>query len=299
MTPELVTLFGGTGFLGRRIVKALVERGCAVRVAVRHPDAASFDVHGDGTVSVVRCDIRDGESQEAALDGAMAAINCVSLYVEKGENSFEALHVRAAENLARLAAAQGLRTLIHVSGINAGPESLSAYARARGRGDEAVRAAFPRAVVLRPSVLFGPGDRFFNLFAEIAKAAPFMPIFGDGSTLLQPVFVDDVAKAVARTIETPEHHGGLFELGGPEALSYRRLLQLAFDRVGRRPLLLPVPFFCWDLAAMLLSPLPSPPVTRDQVALMRQHNIVAPEAKGFPELGIVPKAVEEVLPSYL
>ena len=293
-----ITVFGGTGFLGRRIVRRLAERGYGVRVASRRTGSTAFSEYGK-RIACLSGDLRDPGFVEAALEGAAAAVNCVSLYVEKGRDTFEAVHLRGAEALARRAGAEGLRTLVHVSGINAGPQSLSGYARMRGRGDEAVRAAFPDAVILMPSAIFGPGDRFFNLFAEMARASPVLPLFGNGATRLQPVYVGDVAEAAVRAIENPVHHGGLFELGGPEVITYRDLLRLTCRRLGLRRLLLPVPFLLWDLAAVAASFLPSPPLTRDQVALMRHDNVVRAEAAGFADFGIVPQRPEDVLPRYL
>ena len=293
-----ITVFGGTGFLGRRIVRRLAERGYGVRVASRRTGSTAFSEYGK-RIACLSGDLRDPGFVEAALEGAAAAVNCVSLYVEKGRDTFEAVHLRGAEALARSAQDGGLRTLVHVSGINAGPQSLSGYARMRGRGDEAVRAAFPDAVILRPGAIFGPGDRFFNLFADMARASPVLPLFGNGATRLQPVYVGDVAEAAVRAIENPVHHGGLFELGGPEVIPYRDLLRLTCRRLGLRRLLLPVPFLLWDLAAVAASFLPSPPLTRDQVALMRHDNVVRAEAAGFADFGIVPRRPEDVLPRYL
>ncbi len=295
---DVITVFGGTGFLGRRIVRRLAERGYGVRVASRRPAGAIFAEYGK-RIACLSGDLRDPAFVGAALEGAAAAVNCVSLYVEKGQDTFESVHLHSAEALARRARDEGLRTLVHVSGINAGPQSLSGYARMRGRGDEAVRAAFPDAVILRPSAIFGPGDRFFNLFAEMVRASPVLPLFGSGATRLQPVYVGDVAEAVVRAIENPAHHGGLFELGGPEVIPYRDLLRLTCRRLGLRRLLLPVPFLLWDLAAVAASFLPSPPLTRDQVALMRADNVVQAAAAGFADLGIAPRRPEDVLPRYL
>ena len=295
---DLVTVFGGTGFLGRRIVRRLAERGLDVRVASRRATGTAFEEHGE-RISCLRGDLRDPAFVAAALEGAAAAVNCVSLHVEKGSDTFEAVHLRGAEALARAARDGGSRTLIHVSGINAGPQSLSVYARMRGRGDDAVRAAFPKAVILRPSAIFGPGDRFFNLFADMARSSPVLPLFGTGATCLQPVFVGDVAEAAVRAIENPAHHGGLFELGGPDAITYRDLLGLTCRRLGLRRFMLPVPFLLWDIAAAAASLLPNPPLTRDQVALMKVDNVVQAAAMDFADLGITPRRAVAILPRYL
>ena len=251
-----------------------------------------------GEAVPVAADVRDEAAVTAAVEGAEAVVNAVGLYVERGGDTFQAVHVEGAGRVARQAARVRAR-LVHLSGIGADASSRSRYVRARAQGEAAVREAYPKATILRPSVLFGPGDAFFNTFARMARAAPVLPLFGAGDTRLQPVFVDDVAEAVARALGGHDAAGRIYELGGPKTYSYRELLQLVLDREGKRRPFLPLPFAAWHAMATAASLLPGPPLTRDQVFLMEQDNLVAPDALGFADLGIAPTPVEEVLPGYL
>ncbi len=293
-------MFGGTGFLGRRVVARLKQEGAAVRVAARNPGGAGpGPAATPGEVVPVAADVRDEAAVAAAVAGAEAVVNAVGLYVERGGDTFRAVHVEGAGRVARQAARAGVSRLVHISGIGADPGSRSRYVRARAAGEAAVRVAFAEATVLRPSVLFGPGDAFFNTFAKMARAMPVLPLFGAGETRLQPVFVDDVAEAVVRALSGRDAKGRTYELGGPSTYSYRDLLLLVLDRMGRRRPFLPLPFAAWHALAGASSLLPGPPLTRDQVILMEQDNVAAPDALGFADLGIAPTPVEEVLPRYL
>ena len=267
-----VTVFGGSGFLGRAIVRRLVEGGAVVQVAVRHPERAALPGGPDvaGTVTAVRADVWD-----------------------------EAIHGQGALHVARAAAAAGIGRLVHISGIGADEKSESSYVRARAIGERLVREAFPQAIILRPSVMFGPDDAFFNQLAAIARVTPVLPLFGSGEVRLQPAYVGDVAEAVARALTLETAKGNTYELGGPRAYSYKALLQLLLEQLGRRRLLLPVPYRAWEFLAALIAPLPKRPISRDQVVLMKQDNVVGPGALGFADLGIAPHSVEEILPSYL
>jgi NADH dehydrogenase len=293
-----VTVFGGSGFLGRAIVRRLVEGGAKVRVAVRHPERAAFLTEA-GAVTAVRADVWDEASVGPAVAGADAVVNTVGHYVERGGASFAAIHGEGAAHVARAAAAAGVGRLVHISGIGADEKSESAYVRARAAGERLVREAFPEATILRPSVMFGPEDAFFNQLAGIARVMPVLPLFGSGEVRLQPAYVGDVAEAVAKALAIEAARGKTYELGGPRAYSYKALLQLLLEQLGRRRLLLPLPYVVWDLVATLLSPLPKRPISRDQVVLMKQDNVVAPHAPSFAELGITPHSVEEILPSCL
>ena len=289
---DSVTVFGGTGFLGRAIVERLLAEGLAVRVAVRHPDKAAAGAQA------VYADLCDESSLASAIEGAQAVINAVGLYVEKGAETFEAIHETGALNLARQAAAQNVERLVHVSGIGADPRSASSYVRARAKGELLVTEAFPRATILRPSVLFGPQDSFLNALADIAARMPFLPLFGRGNTRLQPVYVGDVAKAALRALNHPEAAGKTYELGGPEVYSYHALVKLVLARSKRRRLLLPLPFPVWQALAALASLLPSPPLTRAQVVLMKQDNVVTKGATSLDDLDIEATALEDVLRDY-
>ncbi len=294
MGTGLVTVFGGTGFLGRAIVKRLLQAHKRVRIATRHPSADQTE-----GVEQVRADIRDEAAVGAAVDGASAAVNAVALYVERGQETFDAVHVQGALHLAQQAKDHGLRALVHISGIGADPASSSPYVRARAEGELRVRAAFDGATILRPSVLFGPNDAFLRTLDDLTRLLPVVPLFGTGETRLQPVYVDDVAEAVAAALDQPDAVGKTYELGGAEAYTYKALLAHVLRYRSRRRVLLPVPFNFWELLARLMSVLPAAPVTRDQIALMRQDNVVNPAAAHFADLGISPRSLTELLPRCL
>lgn len=291
MATEWVTVFGGTGFLGRTIVRQLVEAHVRVRIAVRYPAAQAAD-----DIEQVQADVRDEAAVGAAIAGAQAAVNVIGLYVERGEETFDAVHVQGALHVARQAKHHGLGRLIHISGIGADPTSVSPYIRARAQGELRVRKAFAGATIIRPSVLFGSQDAFLNALDWISRLLPVVPLFGTGQTRLQPVYVEDVAAAVAACLRDAASVGKTYELGGAEVRTYREILQQVLRHRGRRRALLPVPFVIWDMLASGLSVLPAPPVTRDQIALMRQDNVVHPGAESFEELGVRPRSLNELLP---
>ena len=297
MAPGRITVFGGSGFLGRQIVRRLAADGAEVRIAVRHPDRAAFltESRGGGQITALRADVWDEASVGPAVAGADAVVNTVGHYVERGAASFEAVHGQGARHVAAAAAQAGIERLVHISGIGADPASDSTYVRARGIGEHLVAAALPGATILRPSIMFGPEDAFFNRLAALARVLPVLPLFGRGEVRLQPVYVGDVAAAVARALAAPAAAGKLYELGGPQSYSYRALVRLVLERTGRRRALLPLPYGAWDLLAAL----PGSPVSRDQVTLMRHDNLVAPDALTLADLGIDATALEAILPSYL
>lgn len=290
---EHVTVFGGTGFLGRRIVAQLVTAGARVRVAARHPQGDMVPDGSAGRVEPVVADIREPDSVAAATAGARAVVNAVSLYVEHGDTTFEAIHVDAARRLAEAAQRGGAACFIQLSGIGADPES--AYIRSRGRGEAAVRAACDRSVILRPSVMFGSDDAFLNTLLPLLRRLPVVPLFGQGDTKLQPVCVDDVAAAAVETLRNPEHAQPVYELGGPEIFTYRQLIEALAQRLERRPLLLPLPFALWRLLALPAAALPTPPITESQIALMRRDNVAADDLPGLAALNIAPTGLGTVL----
>jgi NADH dehydrogenase len=296
-----ICVFGGTGFLGRRIVRRLAGEGVTLRIAVRSPDRARnvFEAIEWERVEAVRADVRDRASVAAAVAGVDAVVNAVSAYVEKGGTTFEAVHVQGARVLAEEAAAAGVARLVLVSGIGADAESRSPYIRARGRGEVAVREAFPGVTIVRPSAMFGPGDALFGTLADIARLFPVVPLIGGGRTRLQPVYVEDVAEAIARLLADPGSAGQTYDLAGPGTYTLRELVELVLRFIDRRRLLLPVPFALADLQARLFELLPSPPLTTGQVDLLRSDNVASGALPGFRALDIRPKTVEDIVPTYI
>ena len=301
MESKRVTVFGGSGFLGHQIVKYLAAEGTCVRVAVRHPERASFleRLGRDGQIEIVHADVWDEKTVARAVKQSASVINTVGHYVEKGRATFDAVHGQGALHVARQAGQAGAKRLIHISGLGADPTSDSPYVRARGIGEVLVKEAFDGVTVFRPSVIFGPDDAFFNTLADMARQMPILPLFGMGTTNLQPVHVGDVAEACVRVLADPSTQGKVYELGGPRVYTYKALLQSVLKQAGKRRVLVPVPFFIWNVLAALMAFLPNPPLTRDQVKLMKGDNVVDRTALTLENLGIVPAAVEEILPIYI
>ena len=299
MPIQKVTVFGGTGFLGRRIVERLLGRGLQVRVASRSAEAGKTTSSAAGKLSAIKADIRDAASVEAAIAGAGGVVNAVGLYVERGAATFQAIHVEGARQVAAACQRQGVRRLVHLSGLGADAKARSAYVRCRGEGEAAVREAFARATVFRPSVMFAADDAFLTTLLTLVRRLPAIPLFGSGATRLQPVFAGDVAEAAARVLTQDEAGetapAPLYALGGPQIYSYRQLLELVMDHAGRRPRLIPLPFAVWDALALAAGVLPNPPLTEGQVALMKQDNIAPPDLPGLASLGIRPTPISEVL----
>lgn len=293
MPAAVITVFGGTGFLGSAIIRTLLRRGTRVRVATRRPERMQSADHPESVIAV-QADVRDEASVEAALEGSRAVVNAVGLYVEKGADTFESVHVRGAANVARLAARAGVKRLAHISGIGASTASSSSYVRARADGERLVNESFRDATIVRPSVLFGPGDSFLSTIDGISRLSPVFPLFGSGDTRMQPVFVDDVAEAVARILEDSATR--VSELGGPRVYTYREIIEAVLDYRSRRRVLLPIPLRLWTLQAKLLALLPNPPLTEDQVVLMRDDNVVGEGVVTFDDLGIAPRDLEALLP---
>ena len=303
MKRGLVTVFGGSGFIGRYVVRRLAHDGWEVRVAVRRPDQALFlkTAGHIGQVTPVAANIRDTASVRAAVAGADRVVNLVGILFEAGPQRFDAVQAEGAGRVAEAAAAANVAGLVHVSAIGADPNSAAAYARSKAAGEAAVRKAFPAATIFRPSIVFGPEDQFFNRFAAMAVVSPILPLIGGGTTRFQPVYVLDVAEAVTRAIDDPALAGKTFELGGPRIYSFRELLQLTLAEIGRKRMLLTLPFPLAALQGALLQSIPfmRPALTTDQVKLLKRDNVVGSQAAGFKELGMVPTALEPILPTYL
>ncbi len=304
---KLVTILGGSGFVGRYIARRMAKEGWRVRVACRRPNEALFvKPYGTpGQVEPVACNIRDDASVRSVIRGADAVVNCVGTFDRGGKNNFQSVQAEAPGRIARIAAEQGVATLVHISAIGAAVDSPSIYCQTKAAGEAAVVAAFPGAVILRPSVIFGQEDQFFNRFAGMARLGPILPVVGAG-TRFQPVYVDDVAQAAVLGA-TGAAAPGIYELGGPDVETFRELMTRMLAVIQRRRLVLNIPFFAarimafgFDmLQAVSLGLIPNGMLTRDQVRNLARDNVVAPDAKGFADLGITPTAMAAVLPEYL
>jgi uncharacterized protein YbjT (DUF2867 family) len=297
---RIVTVFGGTGFLGRRIVRHLRSRGFLVRIASRHPDRGHRLFGPDvSQLQFLEANIQDGRSVADALAGAYGVVNAASLYVEHGQETFHSVHVESAQRVAAQACRAGVERLVHVSGIGADAASQSRYIRKRGEGELAVRAAFADALFIRPAVMFGTDDVFLTTILKLLRQLPVYPMFGRGLTRLQPAYVEDVAEAVGRTMQRAETPSMIFEFGGPRVYSYEEFLRADAHQAGLAPRLIPVPFVVWQALAWASEILPGPLLTRNQVELMQVDTVSSPEMPGFIELGILPHSVEAILQAML
>ena len=298
---NLVTIFGASGFVGRHTVRQLAKDGWRIRAVCRHPNLGNY-LQPSGTVGQIRVqkgDVHDDESVAAALAEVDAVVNLTGVLYGSGENSFETVHVDAAARIARLAREAGVKTLVHISAIGADSNAESAYAESKGRGEIRVREEFPDATILRLSLVFGPEDEFFNKFAWLARYLPVLPLIGGGHTRFQPVYVGDVAAAIARVLNDTEARGKTYELGGATIYSFKDLMRIILRETGRTRLLLPWPFFLASINAFFLGLLPKPLLTMDQVRQLKTDNVVGDGALTLADLGIAPDAVEAVVPSYL
>ncbi|UPJ52633.1 complex I NDUFA9 subunit family protein [Bradyrhizobium sp. 200] len=297
---RIVTVFGGAGFLGRRIVRHLRDREFPVRIASRHPDRGHSQLgRDDSQLRFVYADIHDERSVADALAGAYAVVNTVSLYVEHGQETFHSVHVESAQRVAAQAHRAGAKRLVHISGIGADPASQSRYIRSRGEGELLVRAAFADAHFIRPAVMFGPDDAFLTTILKLLRRLPIYPMFGRGLMRLQPAYVEDVAEAIVRIIERAEAQPRIFECGGPRVYSYEEFVGIVARQAGLAPILIPIPFAVWHALAWASEILPAPLLTRNQVELMEIDTVTSPEMLGFVELGISPHSVEAILQKML
>lgn len=305
MNNGLVTVFGGSGFLGKHVVRALVAQGYRVRVPMRRPHTG-MDlkvIGGVGQVQLMQANLRFEDSVSRAVEGSDAVINLVAVLYEEGQQKFEALHVKGAETVAKAVAQAGIQTFVHISAIGADADSESDYARTKGQGEALVRQHVPTADIMRPSIVFGTEDQFFNRFAAMAQLAPALPLIGGGQTKFQPVYVGDVAKAIAAKI-VKGTAGETFELGGPHVYSFKELLSYMLNVIAKKRFLVPVPWFAANMMGFVgeLSgalPFIAPFLTRDQVINLKRDNVVAVNALGFADLNITPETVESIVPSYL
>src|ERR1700756_1659904 len=294
-------VLGGSGFIGRYVVKRLAARGEVIAVGCRNAEQAKFlKPMGDvGQIVPLNVGIGDETLLPAFLAGNDALVNCVGILRESGAQTFELVHHTGPARLARFAREAGVDRFVHISAIGPDPRSSSAYARTKAAGEQAVRDAFPTVTILRPSVVFGPEDQFFNRFAAMAMMMPALPLIGGGGTRFQPVYVGDVADAVIKCLEDPATAGRTYELGGPKIYTFRELLELLLQEIRRKRWFIDLPFGVAGLQARLMSILPNPPLTQDQVELLKRDNIVSPGALTLSSLGITPTPVETILPTYL
>ncbi len=301
MRNRRTAVLGGSGFIGRYVVKRLAARGAVIAVGCRNAEEAKFlKPMGDvGQIAALNVEIGDEAGLSRFLAGNLWLVNAVGILSEWGAQRFELVHREGPALLARLARAAGVERFVHLSAIGADPRSPSAYARSKAQGEAAVREHFPTATILRPSVVFGPEDQFFNRFAEMALISPALPLIGGGQTRFQPVYVGDVAEAVVRCLEDAATESRTYELGGPEIYTFREIVELVLAEIRRKRLLIEIPFGLAAFQARLLSFLPRPPLTEDQVLLLQHDNVVSAGALGLADLGIEATAVEGVLPSYL
>ncbi|MFP7672475.1 complex I NDUFA9 subunit family protein [Marivita sp. S0852] len=303
---KLVTIYGGSGFIGRYIARRLAKAGWRIRVAVRRPNEAIFvKPYGVvGQVEPILCNIRDDQSVRAAMQGADAVVNCVGILAEAGKNTFDAVQSEGAARIARIAASEGIETFVHISAIGADADADSAYQRSKAKGEAAILEHMPNATILRPSIVFGAEDAFFNRFAGMTRFGPILPVVG-ADTRFQPVYVDDVAKAACMALEG-DAEGGIYELGGPEVNTFRELMEQMLTIIRRRRLIMNIPFFMASIMGAVsdlvnkisFSLIPSM-ITRDQVKNLRNDNVVSGQVKTFETLGIQPVTLESVLPEYL
>ena len=323
MARHVVTVFGGSGFIGRHLVRRLAASGAIVRAAVRDCEAALYlKTMGEvGQIVPFGCDITDPTLTAAAVVDADTVVNLVGILAPWGRRTFQSLHIDGAANVAAATRAAGAKRLVHVSSLATDATSASVYARTKAAGEEAVLAAFPEATIVRPSVVFGPEDKFFNLFAALASLTPALPVFGyplvskltlsgnapglhidisgAGGARMQPVYVGDVADAIMAALKRPEAQGKTYELGGPRTYSFKDIMELMLRETGRRRLLVPLPFAVARIYAWILEKWPQPMLTRDQVKLLEHDNVVSAGALTLQDLGVEATAAETILPTYL
>lgn len=301
MSLKLVTVFGGSGFVGRHVVQRLANRGIKVRVAVRDPEAAIYlKPMGDvGQVMPVQANLRNEASVRAALKGADAVINLVGILAEGGRQKFDAVHARGAAVVARLAAEEGVAQLVHMSALGADATSKAKYARSKAAGEAAVLNAFPTASIVRPSVIFGPQDGFFNKFGQMTKTSPALPLIGGGKAKFQPVYVGNVADAIMACLDDAANQGKTFELVGPTVYSFKEILELVLRECGVHRGMVPLPLFAAKMLGAVVQYVPGAPLTLDQMRLLEKDNVASGELPGLEELGIEAQAAETILPTYM
>jgi uncharacterized protein YbjT (DUF2867 family) len=299
---KLVTIFGGSGFVGRHTVRALANEGWRIRVAVRCPNTAHFlrPMGRVGQIQLVKANVLKDADVAAAVEGADAVINLVGLLTQWGAQRFDAVHVEAAARIARAAKESGVKRMIHVSALGVDAQAPARYFRTKAQGEAKVREAFPEVTIFRPSLMFGPEDTFFNRFAALMRMVPFaFPLFGEGKTRFQPVFVGDVARAMAQVLANDATKAGTYELAGPEEMTLKQVLELVSRETNRKRLFVPLPLVAARVQGFFLQFLPWPPLTLDQARMLETDTILSGRNPGLKDLGIIPTAAEAIIPSYL
>ncbi len=301
MEQQRVTVFGGSGFIGRYVVERLADQGAVVTVAVRDPEKAKFlrPLGQVGQITPIAVNVRDAAAVAGAVDGADAVVNLVGILFKRGRQNFAAVHVDAPAMIARACAEAGVKRLVHVSAIGARTTAWSEYHRSKGAGEEALREHFPGATILRPSIVFGPEDGFFNLFGALARVLPALPLYGGGKTRFQPVYVGDVAAAIVNALGNPDAVGKTYELGGPSVYTFAELMEIVLAETRRHRLLVPIPFAVGQVQAAFLGLLPKPPLTRDQLISLKTDSVVSEGALTLADLGVQATALEAIVPTYL
>ena len=306
MKTSSVTIFGGSGFIGRHLIRELAKSGARIRIAVRKPNRAKFlePLGNVGQILPVYSDLTDYNSVSKAIDGSNIIINLVGILHNTGKYTFNSVHVKGAENLAKLAKEKNIIRLVHISALGADKDSKSFSSRSKAEGEDAILSNFSKATVLRPSLIFGTEDKFFNRFASMSRFMPILPIFGNsfsniGKTLFQPVYVEDIVKSVIFSTENASAEGKVFELGGPKQYSYKELMSIILDITGRKRMLLPVNVSNAKILAFFLEMLPGTLLTRDQLTQIMINNIVSKGAYSFSDMNISPTPLETIVPEYL
>jgi NADH dehydrogenase len=301
MQGKRVAIFGGSGFLGRVLVQKLAQKGAVIKVGVRVPEEALFlrPMGHVGQIIPTYSDIIDPLSVEALCEGADYVVNLVGILSQKKHHTFDTVHIKGAQNIAEACKKKGIQRLIHISALGAEAHSPSSYASTKGKAEKSVLAADPTATIIRPSLMIGPDDHFFNLFANMSRISPFLPLFGGGMTRFQPVYVGDVAAAIIKLLEDNIGQGKTFELGGPSVYTFKELMTLMLKTIQREKILLPLPFFIGEMLGTMLQLFPNPLLTRDQVVLLKKDSLVSKRAFTFKDLKITPSSLEAILPTYL
>ena len=301
MEQQRVTVFGGSGFIGRYVVERLADQGAVVTVAVRDPEGAKFlkPLGQVGQVTPIAVNVRETNAVARAVEGADAVINLVGILYKSGRQTFNTIQAEVPAAIGRVCADKGIKRLVHVSAIGAQTSAWSEYLRSKGAGEEGLREHFPGATILRPSVLFGPEDGFFNLLGALARVLPVLPVYGGGKTRFQPVYVGDVATAIVHALADASTTGQTYELGGPAVYTYAELMKIVLEHTGRKRLLVPVPFFVGEIQAAFLGLMPKPLLTRDQLLSLRADNVVTDGALTLADLGVQPTSLEAIVPTYL